>query len=295
MMSVLAWIGAFCAARFGYKIILRIYSFLSPSVSLDHYGAKKGGWAVITGASDGIGRQFAIQLAKAGFNVFLIARSEDKLKNVAMEVEKFNVQAKVHVFDFSNALDTDLLSSLSALEIRVLVNNAATNHSGSMNFDLESKRVIRDIIRVNVESPLLLTHEVLQMMNKQVPCLILNIGSFAGMCPQPMLSVYGGSKSFLQSWSMALSQELVETKVRVEYICAYFVVTSMSGVKRPSFYIPTPTNFVESCLKMLGKSNFVTPYFSHAIMHFVMDLCPESYLIQKLHNDRIRRKRIKGL
>jgi len=80
------------------------------------YGSKDNAWAVVTGASDGIGKEFSIQLAQKGFNIILISRSEEKLKVVAEEIAKTGRETKVIPFNFSTAIQGDYESLISELK-----------------------------------------------------------------------------------------------------------------------------------------------------------------------------------
>ncbi|KAG8904069.1 hypothetical protein FRB99_002340, partial [Tulasnella sp. 403] len=123
--SGLALIGGLWALSFGLNFLRFFFqTFLLPGTSLSKYGAKKGAWAVVTGATDGIGREFAMQLAKAGFNVFLASRSPEKLAAVAAEIEaQYKVITKTHTIDFSSRDDAAYVSlgdSLKNLNVTVL-------------------------------------------------------------------------------------------------------------------------------------------------------------------------------
>ncbi|KAG9104333.1 hypothetical protein FRC07_009816, partial [Ceratobasidium sp. 392] len=118
----LSAVGAAVVAGLGYSIIqFLLQTFILSGRSLSKYGAKNGAWA---GATDGIGREFASQLAKAGFNVFIASRSQDKLDAFASELKsKYSVNAKTYAIDFSRrdvAAYTGLAEALEGLDIGVL-------------------------------------------------------------------------------------------------------------------------------------------------------------------------------
>jgi 17beta-estradiol 17-dehydrogenase / very-long-chain 3-oxoacyl-CoA reductase len=107
--------------------------------------------------------------------------------------------------------------------------------------------------------------------------LIMNVGSFAGILPQPMLSVYSSSKSFLSTWSQALGRELESSGITVECLNTYFVVSAMSKIRRSSFFIPTAKQFVDAASKRIGNPGGAgtpycsSPYPSHAILNWIID------------------------
>jgi short-subunit dehydrogenase len=104
------------------------------------------------------------------------------------------------------------------------VNNVGTNHSIPTPFVEEDFSVIESIVNVNITSVLRITHMILPQMVERRKGLIVNVGSFAGMFPTPLLQTYAGSKSFLKHWSESLAAELKPSGVHVELLNTYFVV-----------------------------------------------------------------------
>ncbi|KAI9439031.1 3-ketoacyl-CoA reductase [Lactarius indigo] len=263
-------------------------NFVRSGVSLKKFGANKGAWAVVTGASDGIGREFAIQLAKAGFNVLLAARNQAKLDAVVADVAKVAsaVQTKTFVIDFASADDARweaLLGELKPIEVGVLVNCVGVSHEFPTDFVDTSEEELNTIVDVNVSATLRVTNLIAPAMVSRKKGLILNIGSFAGASPTPMLAVYSGSKAFLRTWSDALSAELTPKGITVEHVNTYFVTSAMSKIRRPSLFIPTPKAFVRSVLAKLAPGT-VTPYWSHALVGAVMALAPPKVVLAYVHS-----------
>lgn len=104
--------------------------------------------------------------------------------------------------------------------------------------------------------------------------LVLTMGSFAGLTPTPLLSVYSGSKAFLQAWNTALASELADKGIQCHLVQSYLVTSAMSKIKRSSWLIPSERNFVKSTLAKIGNMGGSfgfgvytgTPYWSHALM-----------------------------
>ncbi|KAH9013623.1 3-ketoacyl-CoA reductase [Lactarius deliciosus] len=263
-------------------------NFVRPGVSLKKFGANKGAWAVVTGASDGIGREFAIQLARAGFNVLLAARNQAKLDAVVADVAKVAsaVQTKTFVIDFASADDAKweaLLGELKPIEVGVLVNCVGVSHEFPTDFVDTSEEELNTIVDVNVSTTLRVTNLIAPAMVSRKKGLILNMGSFAGASPTPMLAVYSGSKAFLRTWSDALSAELTPKGVTVEHVNTYFVTSAMSKIRRPSLFIPTPKAFVRSVLAKLAPGT-VTPYWTHALVGAAMALAPPQAVLAYVHS-----------
>ncbi|KAF9202793.1 hypothetical protein BGZ49_007078 [Haplosporangium sp. Z 27] len=255
--------------------------FLRSGINLKKYGAGRGGWAVITGATDGIGKEFAFQLAAKKLNIVLVSRTESKLKAISEELEqKYSIETKIHAMDFTKGDDGDyaaLKQVLDSLEVTVLVNNVGTNHDIPTPFEQESDKVLKDIVEVNINAAMRMTKIIVPQMVARKNGLIINLGSFAGLVPTPFLSVYSGSKAFLSSWSQAIGAELAPKGVHVQNVNTYFVVSAMSKIRRANLLIPFPKPYVRSVLAQLGISggastpNTSTPYFSHAIANWAID------------------------
>lgn len=294
---------------------LVLQAWVLPKVSLNKYGAKDNTWAVVTGASDGLGKEYAFQLAKRGFNIVLVSRTQSKLELVATEVEaKYKVSTKVVAFDASTDSPENyqlLAESLSGLPITVLINNVGQSHSIPVPFLETTAEEMSQIITLNNIVTLKITQLIAPLIKSTVADkkglrgLILTMGSFSGLVPTPYLAVYSGSKAFLQNWSSALAGELKSDGIDVELVISYLVASAMSKIKRTSFTIPSPKAFVASVLNSIGRrvgsqERFatMTPYPSHALMHWWIENTVGVYskltnrLNLDMHKD-IRRRALK--
>lgn len=261
--------------------------FLAPAVDFSKYGAGNGKWAVVTGASDGIGKEYALQLAKKGLSIVLVSRTQSKLELIAKEIETtYKVNTKIVAFDASTDDEENYLTLEKAifdLPITVLINNVGQSHSIPVPFLETTKKELKDIITINNTATLRITQIVAPVIvstverspQKSLRGLILTMGSFGGLLPTPYLATYSGSKSFLQSWSSALAGELAGDNVDVELVISYLVTSAMSKIKRSSVTIPNPKQFVRSTLSSVGRRGGAqeryatsTPYWSHALMEF---------------------------
>jgi len=267
--------------RFAAGFISFLLTIILPGIPLTKFGAKKGAWAVVTGATAGIGLEFSLQLARAGFNVFLVSRDLAKLHSVAANIEQSNpkIKTKIHAIDLANATDTQynsLGADLDGLEIGVLINNAGMGHSYPEYFHLMPESETNSMLAVNICSLVRITHMVLPGMVQRHRGLILNLGSFSGHAPTPFLSVYTGTKGFLHSFSQGLGNELQGSGVEVRNLNTYFVVSTLSKIRRSSLLIPTPKSYVRSVLGHIGQSigpmpYTSTPHPSHALVQYVID------------------------
>jgi short-subunit dehydrogenase len=178
-------------------------------------------WAIVTGASSGIGRALALEFAGGGHNLLLTGRNQTALERVAEECRaRFAVQTKIVAADLARpeAVDT-LIEAISALplEYHVLVNNAGFGVHGEFA-DTEIGREV-EMVNVQLAAMLKLTKAVLPGMVARRGGRILNVGSVYSYAPVPFQSVYAACKAFLQSFSASLRNELADTGVTVTLIC----------------------------------------------------------------------------
>jgi short-subunit dehydrogenase len=177
-------------------------------------------YALITGASKGIGRAIAEELASRNHSVLLVARSGALLKQAADEIsEKYTVNADYLAVDLSlRDSPARVISWIKekGYEIDILVNNAGYGLSG--NFEQYSIEDHRAMMQVNMTVPLELTGMLLPELKKQSRGYILNIASAAAYQAVPGLTAYAATKSFLLSFSRGLQYELRKTNVSVTVV-----------------------------------------------------------------------------
>jgi len=236
----------------------------------------------VTGASDGIGKEYALQLAAKGFNIVLVSRTKSKLDQLGSEIEtKYNsIKTKTLAMDFSLNQDSDfaaLKDLVSALDVAILVNNVGLSHDIPVPFVQTPEKEMKDIITINCLGTLRVTQLIAPGMAQRKRGLILTMASFGGILPTPLLATYSGSKAFLQQWGTALGSELKPHGVDVQVVQSYLVTSAMSKIKRTSMTIPNPKMFVRAALSRIGLSGGAqdvaytsTPYWSHAIVHWAL-------------------------
>ncbi|PGH00891.1 long-chain 3-oxoacyl-CoA reductase [Blastomyces parvus] len=262
-----------------FRALLSI--FVLPGQKLSKFGPK-GSWALVTGASDGIGKEFSLQLARAGYNILLVSRTTSKMAAVANEIKSKspNVETKFFAMDFVENNDEDydkLKLFIQDLDISILVNNVGRSHSIPTPFVLTPLEELESIITINCIGTLRITQLVAPGMMQRKRGLIMTMASFAGMLPTPLLATYSGSKAFLQYWSTALSSELQPYGVQVELVQSHLVTSAMSKIRRPTVTVPIPRDLVRAILSKIGRgsglsayANTSAPYWSHGVMAFAL-------------------------
>lgn len=176
-----------------------------------------GRTALVTGASSGIGREFARELARRGSNLVLTARSRDRLTELADEVRRdHGVEAVVLVHDLARPGGAqELVDDLTAhrLTIDILVNNAGFGAHGDL-VDADPQR-LDGMTALNVDAVVALTSRLLPGMVERRAGAIVNLASTAAYQPLPHMAVYGATKAFVLSFSRALWAETKDAGVAV--------------------------------------------------------------------------------
>ncbi|MFL5384965.1 MAG: SDR family NAD(P)-dependent oxidoreductase [Longimicrobiaceae bacterium] len=175
----------------------------------------RGRWALVTGASAGIGEAFARELARRGMNVALAARREDRLRRLADEIGRAHrVHTLVIPIDLGRerAAEALWMAVSASRQIHLLVNNAGFGLKGPFT-ELPLERQA-EMVRVNCIAPLELAHHALRHMRGRGGGIV-NVASVAGFQPIPLMATYAASKAFLLAFSEALTEEAREHGVRV--------------------------------------------------------------------------------
>jgi uncharacterized protein len=175
--------------------------------------------ALITGASMGIGEEFARQLAQKGYDLILVARSEDKLQTIATTLAtQHNIKTQTITADLTHpeACHT-IFNQLQDTPIDLLVNNAGFGDYGEFGQSNGPKQTA--MIQLNVQALVDLTHLFLPAMQARKAGNIINVASIAAFQSMPYLSVYAATKAFVLSFSTALWAEVKDQGVYVQCLC----------------------------------------------------------------------------
>ena len=202
----------------------------------------RGDWAVVTGASSGIGAAFARALRARGHKVVLVARRQDRLEQMAQELGG-SAWVSVLVLDLAQpGAPAQLVGEIArrGLKVDLLVNNAGVGHSG--RFHEEPMPVVLGMIDLNVRALVELTRLMLPAMVAERHGGILNVVSMSAFQPVPYLSVYAATKAFVLSFTEGVASEIEGTGVVLQALCPGNIPTEFQQVAGTSeaAYSKTP-------------------------------------------------------
>ncbi|KAK8958300.1 Very-long-chain 3-oxoacyl-CoA reductase 1 [Platanthera guangdongensis] len=251
--------------------------FIRPAKNLARYGS----WAVITGATDGIGRAIAFQLARRGLNLVLVGRSPDKLGDVSSALREKHPNARVVtvLVDFAGDLVEGvarLKKAIEGLDVGILVNNAGISYPYAKYFHEVDEGLIENLIKVNVEGLTRITHAVLPGMVERKRGAILNVGSgVAVVIPsEPLYAVYAATKSYVDHFSKCLYVEYKDKGIDVQCQVPLYVATKMASIKRSSFFIPSADTYARAAVDWIGYGPRCAPYWPHSLVWNLVSLLP---------------------
>lgn len=217
-------------------------------------------WALVTGASSGIGAEFARQLAARGMHLILTARREDRLREVADELHRrYAAKCEVLPLDLSAADGAARLwGAVEKLghEIEVLVNNAGFTVVTEID-DAPLERML-DMVRVNVKAVTELTYRALPQMLKRRSGAIINVSSLTGFQPVAYMAVYAASKAYSLHFSESLWAEARDHGVHVMAVCPGTTRTELFALAGVPDWLnrrrsQSPEQVVKSALRALRK------------------------------------------
>lgn len=235
--------------------------------------------ALITGASSGLGAEFARQLAPHAVEMVLVARRLDRLEALRQELERPGLTIHLRQVDLSRASERDALLQWleeSGVRVNFLINNAGLGDHG--RFERSDQERIRQMLEVNIVALTELTWRLFPTLRCAPEAAILNVSSVVGLTPMPKMAVYAATKAYVNSFTEALRAELRGTGVRVTAVCPGPVPTEFATtaqrqgfpdpVPAPACFKAPPERVVASALRAveLDRARVIPGWFLACVM-----------------------------
>ncbi|MBQ2407822.1 MAG: SDR family oxidoreductase [Bacilli bacterium] len=248
--------------------------------------------AIITGASSGLGKEFAIQLSKMGYDLVLVARRKDKLKEIKQQLE---TNVEIVCLDLSFPTNcVKLFKKYRKDNINILINNAGFGVFGTFDktpLDKELEMIDTNIVAVHT-----LTKLFLQKFKKDDAGYIMNVASAAAFQPGPLMASYYASKSYVYNLSAAIWQELKKEKsnVKISVLCPGPVNTEFNDVAGVKFGVKAQesNDVVKYALNQMFKNKLrIIPGFYMRLLLFLEKFVSYKSLLKITYN--IQKSKVK--
>ena len=247
--------------------------------------------ALITGASNGLGRDFAIKLSNIGYDVILVARSKNKLDELKKEIK---TNCDIEVMDLSIKDNVYKLYDKYKNSIDLLINNAGFGEAGlftETSLDNELNMIDLNVITYHILTKLFLKDFVKKDSGK-----ILNVASSAAFEPGPLMATYYASKSYVYNMSMAIYEELrrMKSNVHISILCPGPVDTGFNDRANVSFAVKGLTSdyVTDYAIKCLNKNKLIIiPSFKMKMGIFANRLLPRKTILKFIYKIQERKRK----
>jgi len=274
--ALVSAIGCVVLAKFVYDVCYMVYAcFVRQGKNL---GKEYGEWAVVTGATDGIGKAMATAMSKQGMKVLLISRNQERL-----DLAKAEMQGDGHetlVIDYSNFDSSARQKVKQAIEkkkVGVLVNNVGISYDHACLFNDLDDSEIPQINALNIESTVWMTKLVLPGMVERKKGAVVNMSSAAGYSlNSAFYAQYSGVKAFIYAFTNTLHSEYKGKGIHFQCQYPSLVASKLSKVRNASFGIPSADHYGKIAVRCIGYERHLSPFWYHWAQLAVLKVLPET-------------------
>jgi 17beta-estradiol 17-dehydrogenase / very-long-chain 3-oxoacyl-CoA reductase len=257
------------------------YFIKSEENLLERYG---GGYVLITGSTEGIGKEFARGFAKRGFNLILVSRNNEKLDREREELKRVNegIDVKTIVYDFTNEdpeqFSKQILKNIENIDVSILVNNVGRIERPG-KFEELSAQKIKEIINVNtIPQSYLSNFFLMKSKSRSNRSAIINLASSASLSPNPLSTIYSSTKTFNRYLSDSLTNEK-SSSLDVLTINPGMVETPMAETYRGSaaplgIEVTQPKTLVDNALRNLDFEQSMAGSAKHGVFNYIQSSFP---------------------
>jgi uncharacterized protein len=232
------------------------------------------GYALVTGASKGIGKEIAVQLAAKGFPLVLVARSENLMKQMQSELQStYKVNVEIYAGDLGAPEMPQQLAEwcrAKQLPIQILINNAGFGNWDK--FEKANLAEVEEMTNLNVVSLMRMCHAFIPLLREQKQAWLMNVGSLGALQPLPFKAAYGAGKAFVRQFTFALRNELKGSSISVTCLSPGGVWTSFAdreGDKRSHEKAKNVMITADRCARVAlramfrGRSESIPGWYNH--------------------------------
>lgn len=287
LTNALTGIGVVTTCYVGTQIARHIYCYARPSTLSRFNPPGKDAWALVTGATDGIGFGFAQDLSRRGFNVFLHGRNREKLLQRQQELQSEfpNVKTKIIVYDVTNISEdiNHIAQEIGDAHLTVLINNVGGSIIQLPQFPGMSYAEVCDTITLNATFMTQLTRILIPVLERNGPGLVMNLSSVTSYGMQHV-AVYSATKGYVNSFSSALDAEMKADGRAIEVLGIMVGNVQSQANNRPvSFFNTSARRFAEGALSRVGCGRHMAfGYWPHVLQALSLDILPRSIMLRMI-------------
>lgn len=241
----------------------------------------RGSWVLITGASDGLGKAFAHQLAQAGFNLLLISRTQQKLDRLQAELEALGIQVRTVCADLSSSSDQTyerISAAAQEVDLSIVINCVGT--TVHRRFGDIPAATLRRLLSVNVSTTTIITHTTLPFLLRHTAttgrrCAVLNVGSIVGRFHWPGTQLYGACKAYIDHLTVPLAYEYRDQLDVLSFQPTVMATAMAAGTEPAAITIP-PQAAAHAALSHLGHCDSSHGHWRHGLAAALFSLMPPS-------------------
>ncbi|CAD7947012.1 unnamed protein product [Amoebophrya sp. A25] len=258
-------IGCVALTWIAYQVFTFInICFLRPAKDLKK---EFGEWAVITGATDGLGKAMALELSKKyKMKIVLISRTQARLDETAKELPTESATVSIDFSNFDQAARDKIKSALKDKDVGILINNVGISYEHPMFFNELPPERLESLVRLNIDSTNRMIQDCLPAMIEKKKGAIVNMASGAAICSHPLYAGYSACKEYIIRLTQCLAAEYEKKGVHFQVQYPHLVTSKLSKVKRPSLMIPSAEAFAKHAVKCIGYETELSPYPAHYLL-----------------------------
>jgi len=270
-------LGLLWAAGKAFKILRAFYrTFIRRKRDLAaRYGANS--YAFVTGASDGIGKEFCRQLALKNFNIILLARNQKKLEEAAADIKKVNPKIDVRIVaadlskSYQDGFFDEIYNQVKDLDISILINNAGVDCYDKF-LDLDAEQ-LKNMIYINCLPPVLLTKKLLpKIQARPKKGGVINVSSGAAIVPLAYYSTYTGTKALVDMFTRSIADEFPD--IDIMSLKPFDVSTKMIYNREPDIMTITIEECVRGALNDFGHQDGTYGHWKHKLQGALYEFVP---------------------